>query len=60
MKRDLIVEIICKALAEDYFEESRIKTVTLHPPTDTVQKMTITDFDGHKLTIEIEDLGITH
>lgn len=60
MKRDLIVEVISRALIEDYYEETRIKTITLHPPTEDKQKITITDHDGHKFSIEIDDLGITN
>lgn len=60
MKRDLIVEVICKALVDDYFEDTRVKTITCHAPTDSTQKITITDHDGHKFSIEINDLGITN
>jgi hypothetical protein len=60
MKRDLIVEIVCKALVEDYYEQTFIKTITCHQPEDDKQKITIIDHDGHKFSIEIDDLGITN
>lgn len=56
MKRDLIVEVICQAICDVYYEATRIKSITSHPPTPDSQLLTIEDHDGAKFSIEIKVL----
>lgn len=55
MKLDLIVEVVCQALSDVFYEHTRIKSITIHPPTAGSQKLTITDHDGDSFSIEIKE-----
>jgi hypothetical protein len=56
MKRDLIVEVICQALGDIFFEETRVNSIAIHSPTENSQMLTITDHDGDTFSIEIKTI----
>lgn len=53
MKLDIIVEAICLALGDEHFEDTLINSITLHPPTENSQSLTVEDTDKNKFKIEI-------
>lgn len=55
MKLDLIVEIVCQALGDTYYEYTGIKSITIHPPDQGSQKLTVTDNDGDSFSIDIKE-----
>lgn len=55
MKLDYIVEAICLALGDVFFETTHVKSITVHPPTEGTQKLTVTDHDGDSFSIEIKE-----
>lgn len=55
MKLDLIVEVVCQALGDVYYEYTGVKSITVHPPIDKSQKLTITDNDGITFSINIKE-----
>lgn len=55
MNIDLLVEVICQAVGDVFFEETRVKSISVHQPTNDSQKLTITDYDGKSFSIEIKE-----
>jgi hypothetical protein len=55
MKLDLIVEVVCQALGDVYYEYTGIKSITVHPPGQGSQKLTITDNEGDSFSIDIKE-----
>lgn len=58
MKLDLIVEVICQALGDVFYEETRIKSISIEPPADKSQKLTVTDHDGTVFSILIREENV--
>jgi hypothetical protein len=53
---DTLVEVICLALGDEYFQETFINNITIHPPTDDSQLLTVKNISGEEFTIQINKL----
>lgn len=53
---DLLVEIICRSLGDDYYHETFINDITIQPPTDNGQTIEIKNTNGEKFRIEVTKL----
>jgi hypothetical protein len=56
MHMDLIIEIICRSLGDDYFHETLIKSMTVSPPTETSQTVVVKNTSGEEFKIEVTKL----
>ena len=56
MSKDIIVEIICRALGDDYYRETLINSITTSPPTEIYQEMVVKNTNGEKFKIEVTKL----
>jgi hypothetical protein len=54
MKLDSVIEIICQAFSEKFDGiEYNAKSMTIEPPTNHSQAMTVIDFNGNTYRIEV-------
>ncbi len=53
---DLFVELICLSFADEHYEETLIKNIATHSPTENSQSITVEAHNGDKYLIEVRKL----
>jgi hypothetical protein len=57
MKLDMLVEVIARAIGDEYYYVTQIDRMTFHPPTETSQSLILEDAKtGEKFKLEITKL----